>query len=270
MTTLTYTRCGEGDPLVLIHGTGGRLGVWDPIAPALANHFDVIAIDLPGCGGTPALSNPSIQSLTDSVAEFIAELGVDAHIAGNSIGGSIALELGRRGLARSVTAFSPAGFWSFPGDVWFQAAMRSLHALGAALRPGLPALLRAVPTRSLLFGLVIGRPGQLDPRVALDDAEAVLDTVGFSTLMTSLRGYRQHPQYVADRIPVTIAWGSRDRLLIYRPQSRRAQRQLPHAQHVVLDKCGHIPFNDDPARCAAPILNQLVSSETSSPLAKKD
>lgn len=258
MTTLNYTRRGQGEPLVLIHGTGSRLAVWDSVVPALAQHFDVIAIDLPGCGKSSATIDPTISSYIDAVAEFIGQLGLDRpHMVGNSIGGSIALELAARGLARSATAFSPAGFWSLPGDLWFQTAMRGIDALGSALRPQLPALLRSRPARSLIFGLVVGKPGRLDPRVALDDALGVLDMHGFATLMASLRRYRIRRSAVVDDIPVIVAWGTRDRLLTYRSQSRRARKLLPHARHVVLDECGHIPFHDDPIRCTATILDQL-------------
>ena len=48
MTTLTFTRSGAGAPLVLLHGIGSSRQAWDPVIPALAEHFDVLAVDLPG------------------------------------------------------------------------------------------------------------------------------------------------------------------------------------------------------------------------------
>jgi pimeloyl-ACP methyl ester carboxylesterase len=51
-------------------------------------------------------------------------------------------------------------------------------------------------------------------------------------------------------IPVTVAWGTRDLVLPYRRQSARARDELPAARHVLLPGCGHLPFADDPARCA--------------------
>ena len=50
MPTLAYTRSGAGAPLVLLHGIGLDRRSWDPVVPALARHFDVIAVDLPGFG----------------------------------------------------------------------------------------------------------------------------------------------------------------------------------------------------------------------------
>ena len=54
-------------------------------------------------------------------------------------------------------------------------------------------------------------------------------------------------------MPVTVAWGSRDALLIPR-QAARARRLLPWAHHVTLRGCGHVPFNDDPETVAAVLL----------------
>ena len=50
MTSLAYRRTGAGEPLVLLHPLGSSHRAWDPVVPALARHFDVIAVDLPGFG----------------------------------------------------------------------------------------------------------------------------------------------------------------------------------------------------------------------------
>ena len=55
MTTLAFTRSGAGAPLVLLHGIGLSRHSWDPVIPALAGHFDVIAVDLPGFGDSEPL-----------------------------------------------------------------------------------------------------------------------------------------------------------------------------------------------------------------------
>jgi pimeloyl-ACP methyl ester carboxylesterase len=54
-------------------------------------------------------------------------------------------------------------------------------------------------------------------------------------------------------VPVTIAWGTRDRLLLSR-QAKRAQEALPNARFVPLPGCGHVPMTDDPERIAAVLL----------------
>jgi pimeloyl-ACP methyl ester carboxylesterase len=50
-----YSRSGQGEPLVLLHGLGSSRAAWEAIVPALAERFDVIAVDLPGFGASQPL-----------------------------------------------------------------------------------------------------------------------------------------------------------------------------------------------------------------------
>src|SRR5262245_43055610 len=106
-------RGGCGQPLVLIHGIGHTWRGWRPMLPPLEQRCDVLAVDLPGCGRSepfPAGIDSTPEALADAVEDEMARAGFDrAHIAGNSLGGWIALELARRGRADTVTAISPAG-----------------------------------------------------------------------------------------------------------------------------------------------------------------
>ncbi|HXO25193.1 MAG TPA: alpha/beta fold hydrolase, partial [Streptosporangiaceae bacterium] len=89
MTSLAFTRSGTGTPLVLLHGLGSSRRAWDPVVPALADHFDVIAVDLPGFGESAPLpwqDEPSPAALAAAVAGLLDDLGVTAaHLAGNSL-----------------------------------------------------------------------------------------------------------------------------------------------------------------------------------------
>jgi pimeloyl-ACP methyl ester carboxylesterase len=62
------------------------------------------------------------------------------------------------------------------------------------------------------------------------------------------------------RIPVTVAWGTRDRILIHRTQSARARAVMPYVRHVDLPGCGHLPFNDDPELCAQLVLESGITA----------
>lgn len=100
---LAHERRGSGPPLVLIHGLGSHWQVWLPVLDEVARHRDVIALDLPGFGASPPLptargwpAEGSVDHLADRVAAFLAGLGLDRPaVAGNSLGGGVALELGR-------------------------------------------------------------------------------------------------------------------------------------------------------------------------------
>ena len=105
-SSLAYTRSGSGAPLVLLHGIGLNRQSWNPVVPALAQQFDVIAVDLPGFGdsalASPAQAGP--RALAEAVAGLLAELGVTTpHLAGNSLGGWVALELAAIRPVASVT-----------------------------------------------------------------------------------------------------------------------------------------------------------------------
>ena len=76
MTSLAYRRSGSGEPMVLLHLLGSSRQAWDPVAPALARHFDVIAVDLPGFGeSAPLPGEPSPAALAAAAARGPAGVG---------------------------------------------------------------------------------------------------------------------------------------------------------------------------------------------------
>jgi pimeloyl-ACP methyl ester carboxylesterase len=252
---LAHDRAGSGPPLVLIHGIGSRRQIWDPVTPALAAERDVLAIDLPGFAASPPLpagARVDVPLLTAHVLAFAGDLGLrDWHVAGNSLGGAIALELAARGAVRSATAFSPAGFWTERERAWCQRSLASSKWLVRALRPALPALVGTAVGRTPLFAQTFGKPWQMTSRECLGTVDALLAASAFDEALANFTGYRAPTDH--GDVPVTIAWGTRDRLLLPR-EGRRAQRLMPRARHVELRGCGHVPFGDDPELLARVLL----------------
>ena len=113
---LGYDRLGHGSPLVLLHPLGADRRVWDPVLQRVAEHRAVVAVDLPGfCDSPPLRDTPTPRALAESVAAFLESIGVARpHVAGNSLGGWVALELALGGRVRSATAIAPAGLWAQP------------------------------------------------------------------------------------------------------------------------------------------------------------
>src|SRR3954466_11362232 len=113
---LSHQRSGSGESVVLIHGVGSFGQAWKPVIEAMHGERDVIALDLPGFGGSPTLpigAVPDARALADAVADFLSELDLERPVVGgNSLGGWVELELARRGRARAVVGVSPAGFAS--------------------------------------------------------------------------------------------------------------------------------------------------------------
>jgi pimeloyl-ACP methyl ester carboxylesterase len=246
---------GPGAPLVLLHGTGSHRGMWDPVVGALAREHRVIAVDLPGFAGSAseaAASSP--EGLTTYLERWFAEQGLERpHVAGNSLGGGIALELARRHAVASATALSPIGFWT-PRELAFaQRSLRAARAIVKRLRPMMPALTRTAAGRVALFSQIYGRPWRLPPDEALAALDAFVDAPAFDAVLEAAGHYRFGAGDELRGVPVTIAWGTRDALLIPR-QAARARRLLPWAQHVALRGCGHVPCHDDPEAVGAVLL----------------
>ncbi|BDH56289.1 alpha/beta fold hydrolase [Tsukamurella sp. PLM1] len=134
---LAYERFGSGEPLVLVHGIAHRRQAWYPVAERLAEHREVILFDLPGHGESPALdlAGRTVQeALQQHLEDLFTELDlVRPHIAGNSLGGRIALEAAASGIVSSATGLSPAGFWRDDTDfLLIRAHFIALIAAGRA------------------------------------------------------------------------------------------------------------------------------------------
>lgn len=244
---LNHHRQGAGEPLVLIHGIGSRWQVWGAVIDALARERDVVAIDLPGFGESPSDGTPpTVEGFADRVEKFFEELELDRpHVAGSSMGGGIALELARRGSVASATAVSPVGFWTDKERRFCQESLRWTMRFFAATRPIAPLLFRPASLRTLLAIQTCARGWRLSPDDCVESMDAALAAPAFDEAREAFSDHRFHDPDELRDVPVTIAWGNRDYLLLHR-QAARAERMLPWARHVTLDGCGHLPFSDDP------------------------
>jgi pimeloyl-ACP methyl ester carboxylesterase len=172
-------------------------------------------------------------------------------VAGNSLGGLFALEAADRGLARSVTALSPAGFFT-PMELRYAAAVLRASRLGSGLPPvAMRWLARSPRRRNLMFGMIYGRPDVMDVETLIADAAAMHGAAGFAPTLKAGRGITFNG--VLRDVPATIAWGTRDRLL-RTGQAVRAQQALPNARFIWLRDCGHVPMADDPKLVAKVLL----------------
>ncbi|TDB92988.1 alpha/beta fold hydrolase [Actinomadura sp. 7K534] len=252
---IVFERRGDGPPLVLLHGIGHRRQGWSPVLDLLAAERDVIAVDLPGFGDSPPLppGTPyTLDAVLDVLMGTLAGLGVEKpHIAGNSLGGLFALEAADRGLVSSATALSPAGFFNAV-ELRYAAAVLRASRLGARVPETFLTRLASSPRRrNAMFGMVYGRPDLIDMETLAGDARAMREARGFDATLRAGRTTRFLGS-CAD-VPVTIAWGTKDRLLL-RSQAIRAQRRLPNARFVWLEGCGHVPMADDPPQVAGVLL----------------
>ncbi|MFK0065303.1 alpha/beta fold hydrolase [Streptomyces sp. NPDC091046] len=255
--TLAYTRVGTGEPLVLLHGIGHHRQAWDPVIDILATEREVTAVDLPGFGESPALPTglPHDLPTTNAVlGAFCAALGLDRpHVAGNSLGGLLALELGRANLVRSVTALSPAGFWTQAERRYAFGVLTGMRRTARSLPlPLVERLSRTAAGRTALTSTIYARPGRRSPEAVVAETLALAHAQGFAETLRAGRSVRFTDDIPG--VPVTVAWGDRDRLLLPR-QGIRAKHAIPRARLVRLPGCGHVPMNDDPALVARVLLD---------------
>ncbi|WP_055500273.1 alpha/beta fold hydrolase [Streptomyces albus] len=262
---MAYARRGAGEPMLLLHGVGHHWQAWEPVLTVLAGSYDVIALDLPGFGASRELPDGvsyAPETMVPLLTRACAALGVTRpHVAGNSLGGLLALELGLHGHARSVTALAPAGFYTVPERRSAFAVLRGMRAGARALPdPLLGLVARTAAGRTALTGTIYARPGRRSPDAVVAETRALRGAAGFDPVLA--QGRRPETRFTQDiaGIPVTIAWGDRDRLLLRR-QGVRAKRTIPGARLVRLRGCGHVPMNDDPAAVARVITETARSAE---------
>jgi pimeloyl-ACP methyl ester carboxylesterase len=262
MSSLAYTRSGQGAPLVLLHGIGMSRQAWDPVVPALARHFDVIAVDLPGFGDSPQpLAAPAPAALARAVAVLLAELGVtEPHVAGNSLGGWVALELAAVVPVGSLTLLSPAGLWRRNTPAYCRVSLRASRWLTRHAAGLLSRLVDYRLGRALVLGQTHGHPTRLTPGYARAAIRAMGTCPGFDATLAAT-ATRRCLASTPMGAPVTVAFGSRD-ILLPRRQARHLDQLPPATREEALPGCGHVPMADDPAAVAALISRTAARAGT--------
>lgn len=252
-------RAGAGTPLLLLHGIGAIWRAWSPVVPYLEPHHDVIVPTLAGHGGGPPLDPgvvPSVQALVDALEGELDKLGLEkVHIAGNSLGGWIGIELARRGRARSLVLFSPPGAWR---------SQRAINVRATGVRLSLGALARyaskadAIAANSLLHWSLLAGQVAHPHRVPPEDLAAYIRAGGEAPIVADLLRaipLQQVQPLPADRdYPVRLVWGDRDLVLPFKHFGSPMLERLPGAELIRLSGVGHVPMSDDPARVAELIL----------------
>jgi pimeloyl-ACP methyl ester carboxylesterase len=260
---LSDGRVGDGprrEPLVLIHGLGGSATVWDPVLDLLAPEREVHVLEMPGFGAEPSLPDevePTAANLAAALQAKCAALGIERpHVAGNSLGGWVGLEMGRTGGAASVTALSPAGLWSQalgerPNDT---------RALARRLRPLVSAATFLPPLRRRMLATFAARPERIPLAAGRELVLGWVDSNGYDGANRAMRTHLFDPTGYPEQVPVTIAWAELDRLV----GPPKPHRRPPQTRFLVLPGVGHTPMWDDPELVARTLLE---GSAVSAPVA---
>lgn len=259
--TLWHETRGQGTDLVLLHGWGMNAAVWEPLLPALQDHYRVTRVDLPGHGFSPLACEPGgdgsaseLASWTAMVADSVPE---NAFWLGWSLGGLLALQaaldpaIRTRGLMMmtATPCFTARDDWpcAMPVDTLQQFAVSLEEDATATLARFLSLQIRGCDNsrqlRKQLQQHFAGRP--VAQMTALRSGLSLLRDTDFRNRLSELQ------------IPGSWVYGGRDTLT---PACAAAtiRDSLPQARVEVIDDAAHVPFLSHPDRVLK-ALQQLVT-----------
>ena len=248
MYPLHHEISGTGEPLVLIHGMGSASTAWKPIRNELNQDFTVITVDLPGHGKTPYVKGQPMDphSLATYVLEQLSSLGINRfHLAGNSLGGWVSLEMSSAApdRVRSLIGIAPAGLWLNPYNARYPgtAVARFLARYTAKLAP---TALHFEAARKLGFFDVSPRWKEFSYELCLDATMAMSTAEGYYPAWDGML-MKRFDSFIPEDVPVTIIFGDTDRTL---PATTCQERSVApsHAKWIIFPNTGHAPMWDSP------------------------
>jgi pimeloyl-ACP methyl ester carboxylesterase len=176
-----------------------------------------------------------------------------ARIAGNSLGGFLALQLAARGRADAVVALSPAGCWR-DGDPLFGDELVSqfvaMQELARAAAPYIDAIVETPEGRRQVTEYLTSHSEHLSAELVAHLVLGVASCDDVGPVME--RALRDGWQLDAERVdcPVRVVWGTGDRVLPWPGSAARLREWVPHAEWVELVGVGHCPQLDVPLEVA--------------------
>lgn len=247
-----YVRRGAGPPVVLVHGIASSIYTWADVLPALGPSHDVIALDLPGFGGSAIPADFPGERYPGLVRSFLDALGLArVRLVGHSLGGAVASAFAAAEPERveRLVLVDAAGFNLSPADrPWM------LRVLGW---PGAAAVLDALPLRRRVVALGLRQVFHDDARVTPERIEEYLAPMarpGATAFMARLLGDVDSmglPEALGRiRAPTLVVWGAEDAWVPLRDADRFVSA-IPGARKAVIEGCGHVPQEERPQELIA-------------------
>lgn len=239
----------DADVIVLLHGATSSARAWESVVPHLEGRA-VVTPTLAGHFGGPALSvapKAVVDGIVDAMESYLDNTAIGpAHLVGNSLGGWVALELARRGRAKSVLALSPAGAWRTPRDLRRLLLLFRFGAAGARYDQLARRVVRHRSARRIMLRVMAQHADRMTPAQV---NEALEDMAGCSILTDLLAGARDRgPILPFDKVscPVRLAWGLEDKTLPFMRYGVPMLSALPGAELTFVPGVGHVPMIDEP------------------------
>ncbi len=247
-----YVDEGSGPSLLFVHGIGASVTNWAPNIEYFRHSHRVIALDLPGFGRSDFRDNDcSLETFTGVVADLLEHLGVrNATVAGNSLGGLIALHLTLEHpqLVENLVLVDSAGAHGFPRPL--KAALQRLPE--AWLKPGLLFFISKLPEYRWAHRLAGYEVENVYTRAMVQEASALRERPDIDAYMdTYIKAARTALCTRLDsrlreiRKPVLLVWGERD-FGVPLKVGQRMNRLLSGSFLVALSGAGHVSMLDRP------------------------
>jgi pimeloyl-ACP methyl ester carboxylesterase len=259
---LRYVDYGDGPALLLVHGLGGSWQTWLENIPELGRSHRVLAVDLPGFGGSDVLPpGAPLDAHVDVLVGLLDALGIsEAAVCGHSLGGLVA---GRFALlwpdrVRALVLVCAGGIAISPRRL--NAIVRSFTAFNAVFAR--PPVTRAVARRARLRRALLSRftrdPSSLSPQLAAEIVP-LMAAPGFADAVAAGARAAADPGVEEVAAPTLLLWGRHDRILPVAGAHELARRMLD-ARVVVLDEAGHCPMFECPGEFNTAVLDFLAGA----------
>ena len=224
---------GAGTPVLLLHGFGADLNSWMFNQPALVEGRRVLALDLPGHGGSARdVGAGDAAAMRQAVEAFVTTLDAGPmHVVGHSLGGALAALLAahRPDLVRSLTLIAPAGLGPEINAAFIDGFVRASRRKDAGEVLQLLVHDPALVSRTMVEDVLRFK--------RLDGVAAALATIAAAWFA----GGRQRVSIAGDLagldMPVQLIWGREDRIIPVAHANAAPPRAVTH----VLDAAGHLP-----------------------------
>ncbi|MHA7174652.1 alpha/beta fold hydrolase [Arthrobacter monumenti] len=259
-SAINTVRLGSGKPVLMVHGLGSSWRNWDPVLDRLTAEREVILIDLPGFGDSPAYEGEvTMATLTDAVQAYMRDNGLeDVDLVGSSMGARMVLELARRAAGGNVVALDPGGFWNNRQRVIFGASVGLSIKLVRLLQKPMPAIAGNPVGRTLLLSQFSAHPWKLPAALVLQEMRSFAAATRLDESLDALVKGPPQEGAPAGSTPgrIAIGWGRRD-LVTVPGEARVAMTKFPDATVRWFEQCGHFPHWDRPDETADFILQSL-------------
>jgi pimeloyl-ACP methyl ester carboxylesterase len=248
---IRYLKEGNSDhTIVLLHGLGGMAERWMPVIPFLSKKFCVIAPDMIGYGQS---DKPQVDYTVDLFREiilgFLEVLSLqNVFMVGTSLGGEVVAECAstQNNRIKKAVMSSPAGIMKKPTPALDAYIMAALHPTFESVKSA--------------YQIMTGKNTEVSDQSVENFISNMEKPNAKMAFLSTLLGMKNSPVITEKlsliKIPTLLIWGSNDRIIPVE-YSKDFASSIPNCELVIMDECGHIPYEEKPSEFSKLVLDFL-------------